>query len=88
MKKGVLKTILLIVLLVLAVVLGQIIGMACAGIHFLSWLGAAADFGLSTTELNLSIIKITFGIRLGINAAQSILALAAVITVILIKVKE
>ncbi len=87
MKNNGIKTLLLIILLVLAVVLGQIIGASCAGIKYLSWLGAAAKFGLSPVELNLSVVKITFGMMIGINVAQAILLLAAILTYIKIKVK-
>nr|WP_319489635.1 DUF4321 domain-containing protein [uncultured Caproiciproducens sp.] len=88
MKKNGIKTLLLIILLVLAVVLGQIIGASCTGIKYFSWLGAAAKFGLSTVELNLSVVKITFGMMIGINVAQAILLLAAILTYIKIKVKD
>ncbi|MBW7572956.1 DUF4321 domain-containing protein [Caproiciproducens faecalis] len=88
MKKSGIKTLLLIILLVLAVVLGQIIGTACAGISYLSWLGASAKFGLSTVELNLAVVKITFGMMVGINVAQAILLLASIVAYIKIKVRE
>ncbi|XOQ47955.1 MAG: DUF4321 domain-containing protein [Eubacteriales bacterium] len=88
MKKNGIRTLLLIILLVLAVVLGQIIGTSCAGIKNVSWLGATAKFGLSPVELDLSVVKFTFGMLVNINVAQAILLLAAILAYIKIKVKE
>lgn len=88
MKKNIIRSLLLIILLVLAVVLGQIIGTSCAGMKTLSWLGASAKFGLSPVELNLSVVKFTFGMIVSINVAQSILLLAAILAYIKIKVRE
>ena len=88
MKNNFLKTVLLIILLLLAVVLGQIIGDACSSNKYLSWLSASPSFGFSPVELNLSVIKLTFGAWIKINVAQAILILTAIISYTKIKVKE
>ena len=78
MKKNIIKSLLLIILLLLAVLLGRILGSACEGIKFLSWLGAAANFGLSPMELNLSVVRFTFGMIINVNVAQAILLLISI----------
>ena len=88
MKKNLIKTLLLIIMLLLAVVLGQIIGTACLGMKYLSWLGAASNFGLSPVELNLSVVKFTFGMIISINVAQAILLLISILTYTKIGIKE
>ncbi len=88
MKKNLIKTLLLIIMLLLSVVLGQIIGTACIGMKYLSWLGAAANFGLSPVELNLSVVKFTFGMIISINVAQAILLLIAILSYTKIGIKE
>ena len=88
MKRSPIKTLLLIVLLLLAVVLGQILGTACAGTKYLSWLGAAANFGLSPVDLDLSVVKLTFGMIIKINVAQAVLLLISILAYTRIKIKE
>ncbi len=88
MKRSPIKTLLLIVLLLLAVVLGQILGTACAGVKYLSWLGAAANFGLSPVDLDLSVVKLTFGMIIKINVAQAVLLLISILAYTRIKIKE
>lgn len=79
MKKGILKTLLFIVLLLLAVVLGKAAAEACAGIRFLSFLSAGASFGISTVNVDLSVVRFTFGMTVQIHVAQAILLLAAIL---------
>lgn len=88
MKKNIIKTLLLIILLLLAVVLGRILGSACAGIKYLSWLGAAANFGLSPVDLDLSVVKFTFGMIVNINVAQAVLLLIAIFSYTRINIKD
>ncbi|MCI1981773.1 MAG: DUF4321 domain-containing protein [Oscillospiraceae bacterium] len=78
MKKGILKTLLLIVLLMLAVVLGKAAGNAAAGTKLLFWLGMSAKFGMPAVTIDLSVIRLTFGITIDINAAQALLLLASI----------
>lgn len=65
-------------MLVLAVVLGKAVGGASAGVKWLSWLGVAAKFGVSTVSIDLSVLQITFGMMVNINVAQALLLLAAI----------
>ena len=88
MKRSLIRTLFLIILLLLAVVLGQLLGAACAGMKYFSWLGASASFGLSTVQLDLSIVKFTFGMLVKINVSQAILLLLAILTYTKIKIKE
>ncbi|HCR43886.1 MAG TPA: DUF4321 domain-containing protein [Ruminococcaceae bacterium] len=85
MKKGIIKTLFLIVMIVLAILLGRAAGDALTGIKWLSWLGASAKFGISTVNINLSVLQITFGMMININVAQTILLLAAIFTYTKIK---
>lgn len=75
MKKGILKTLLFIVMLLLAVVLGKALGNAFAGVHYLSWLGMTAKFGISTVTVNLSVVQFTIGMMIDISVAQALLLL-------------
>ncbi|QAT48390.1 DUF4321 domain-containing protein [Caproiciproducens sp. NJN-50] len=79
MKKGILKTLLLIVLLVLAVVLGKAVSDAAAGVRFLSFLSAGASFGISTVNVDLSILRFTFGMTVDLHVAQALLLIAAIL---------
>lgn len=88
MKRSLIRTLFLIILLLLAVVVGQLLGAACAGTKYFSWLGASASFGLSTVQLDLSIVKFTFGMLVKINVSQAILLLLAILTYTKIKIKE
>lgn len=88
MRRSPIKTLTLIILLVLAVVLGQILGTACAGIGYLSWLGATANFGLAPVQLDLSVVKFTFGMTVKVNVAQAVLLLISIISYTRIRIKE
>ena len=65
-------------MLVLAILLGKAAGDMTAGIKWLSWLGAYAKFGISTVNINLSVLQITFGMMVNINVAQTILLLTSI----------
>ena len=78
MKKGIIKTLFFIVALLLAVLLGKAAGDMTVGISWLSWLGTYAKFGISTVNINLSVLQITFGMMVNINVAQTILLLTAI----------
>ena len=87
MKKGIIKTLLFVVLILLAIVLGKAAAAAFAGIRFLSWLGIAAKFGVSTVTVDLSVVQVTFGMMIDINVAQSLLLLLAIFLYTRIQVK-
>lgn len=79
MKKGILKSLLFVVMLLLAIVLGKAVSDASAGIRFLSILSAGASFGVSTVNVDLSVIRFTFGMAVDIHVAQALLLLAAIL---------
>jgi len=61
----------LLVLLLSGLVIGGLLGELAGKIEWLSWLAYGQSFGLSSPiELNLNIIKITFGLMLDINVAS------------------
>ena len=66
------KNIWILVLFVLAgLVVGGLLGELASKVDFLWWLGYGESFGLtSPLELDLSIIKITFGLSFKMNIAS------------------
>lgn len=63
----------LILFLLCGIVVGGLLGELAAKVEFLSWLAYGEEFGLSTpVELNLNVIKLTFGLMLKINIASII----------------
>ena len=76
------KNIWILVLFVLCgIVIGGLLGELASKVDFLWWLGYGESFGLtSPVELNLSVIKITFGLMFKINIS-SIIGMAIAIFV-------
>ena len=68
------KNIWILVLFVLCgIVIGGLLGELASKVDFLWWLGYGDSFGLtSPLELDLSVIKITFGLVFKINIASII----------------
>lgn len=66
------KNIWLCILFILAgLVIGGLIGELTSNISFLWWLGYGQEFGISTPlVLDLSAIKITFGLMFKLNIAS------------------
>ncbi len=63
----------LILFLLSGIVVGGLLGELASHVDFLSWLAYGQDFGLSTPiELNLNVIKLTFGLVFKINIASII----------------
>lgn len=63
----------LILFLLSGIVVGGLLGELAAHVDFLSWLAYGQEFGLSTpVELNLNVIKLTFGLVFKINIASII----------------
>ncbi len=63
----------LILFLLCGIVVGGLLGDLAAKVDFLSWLAYGEEFGLSTPiELNLNVIKLTFGLMFKINIASII----------------
>ncbi len=74
------KSILVLLVFILSgLVIGGLIGELTKSIDFLWWLSYSQEFGLSTPlYLDLSIIKITFGLSFRINVASIIGMLLAI----------
>ena len=68
------KNIIVLLLCVLCgIVVGGLLGELASKVDFLSWLAYGEEFGLSTPiELNLNVIRLTFGLMLKINIASII----------------
>lgn len=63
----------LLVFILSGIVIGGLLGELASKIDFLWWLGYGDSFGLtSPLELDLSVIKITFGLVFKINIASII----------------
>ena len=63
----------LIVFILSGLVVGGLLGEVAGNVKVLEWLNYGQSFGLtSPIELDLSIIKITFGLMLKINIASII----------------
>ena len=61
----------LLVFLLSGLVIGGLLGEVASKVDWLSWLGYSQSFGLSTPiELNLNVIKITFGLMFDISIAS------------------
>ena len=76
------KNIWILVLFILSgIVIGGLLGELASKVDFLWWLGYGDSFGLtSPLELDLSVIKITFGMSFKLNIASIIgMALAVFI---------
>ena len=62
-----------LIFLLSGLVIGGPLGEIAANVDFLWWLGYGEEFGLSSPiELDLNIVKITFGLMFKINIASII----------------
>ena len=76
------SVLLLIVLLIGAVGIGGMIGSAAASVPALAWLSYSKTLGLSADKpavIDLSVLRLVFGLQLKINIAQAICLIAAAI---------
>lgn len=63
----------LLIFILSGLVIGGLLGKLASQIDFLWWLGYGQSFGLTNPlELDLSILKITFGVVFDINIASII----------------
>ena len=62
----------LIVFILSGLVIGGLLGDLASRVDALSWLAYGESFGESPINLDLSIVKITFGLMLNINIASII----------------
>ncbi len=74
------RTLLMIVLLIAAIFLGGLIGETTATLAGLEWLGKTYSVGISTCELNLRVITLTFGLQLQICIAEVLMILVALLS--------
>ena len=75
------KNIWILLLFILSgIVVGGLLGNLAGHVDFLSWLAYGEEFGLSTPiELDLNVVKLTFGLMFKINIASIIGVLLAII---------
>ena len=68
------KNIWILILFILSgIVVGGLLGELASHVDFLSWLAYGQDFGLSSpVELDLNVIRLTFGLVFKINIASII----------------
>ena len=68
------KNIWILLLFILSgIVVGGLLGNLAGHVDFLSWLAYGEEFGLSTPiELDLNVVKLTFGLMFKINIASII----------------
>lgn len=68
------KNIWILLLFILSgIVVGGLLGNLSGHVDFLSWLAYGEEFGLSTPiELDLNVVKLTFGLMFKINIASII----------------
>ena len=66
------KNIWILLLFILSgIVVGGLLGDLASHVDFLSWLSYGEEFGLATPiELNLNVVKLTFGLMFKINIAS------------------
>ncbi len=63
----------LILFLLCGIVVGGLLGDLASKVSFLSWLSYGEEFGLATPiELNLNVIRLTFGLMFKINISSII----------------
>lgn len=63
----------LVLFLLGGIVIGGLLGELASKVEFLSWLSYGQEFGLtSPLELDLNVIKLTFGLMFKINIASII----------------
>ena len=75
------KNVWILLLFILSgLVIGGLLGEFAKDISFLSWLSYGQSFGLSNPiELDLSVVKITFGLMVNINIASIVGLLIAIL---------
>lgn len=76
MKKG----LLMFALVMIAVFLGTLVGELTSGIEGVGWLGKTYEFGLSTFDLDLHLIVLTFGLHIKFCIAEILFLLIALLS--------
>ena len=63
----------LIIFILSGLVIGGLLGQLAANVEWLNWMGFGQQFGLTDpVTLDLSVVKITFGLMFNINIASII----------------
>ena len=75
MKQG----LLMFALVMIAVFIGSLVGDLTYGLPGLEWLGEGYDIGLSTCELDLHLMVLTFGLKMKFCIAEVIFLLIALL---------
>ncbi len=76
------KNLILLFLLLAGVIFGSLLAAATRGIPWLDWLSYGQTVGISVQDpmiLDLSVIRLAFGFELGVNVAQIICVLIAIL---------
>lgn len=70
MSKNFKKTIAFIFFLLAGIVLGAFVAYICRDVKFLSWLSWGQKVGIPTTQIDLLILKLNFGLTFDVTIAQ------------------
>ena len=76
------KNLILIFLLLAGVMFGSLLAAATRGVSWLGWLSYGQTVGISVDNpmiLDLAVIQVAFGFELGVNIAQIICVLIAIL---------
>lgn len=66
------RTFLLLFCLLAGIVAGGMLASVCANVPVLSWLSYYNSIGFDPVTLDLSVLKVTFGLHMGVSVAQII----------------
>ena len=76
------NTLILLFFVLGGIIFGALLANLTAGIPFLSWLAFGEHIGIGAANpivLDLSVIRLTFGLEIGVNVAQIICILLALL---------
>ena len=66
--------------IIIGVLTGYYLGEVCtnSGLSYLTWLGKSLNFGFDTVNIDLNMLKVSFGLHMDINFTQIILTVILV----------
>ena len=64
------RTFLLLFCLLAGIVAGGMLANVCSGVPILSWLSYYNSIGFEPVTLDLSVVKFTIGLHMGVSVAQ------------------
>lgn len=73
------KALIFIFFVAAGITVGSLVAYLCKGVSFLSWLSFASDLGVDPINLDLSIIKLTFGIKLSVSISHIIFLITSMV---------